>query len=284
MEEQVDVGAMRPRLRPSCDEPGTGLAFRPVRIVRTAQLLDESGAGVTVQSICNDDLSVALSSIIDKIADALGGACLARPLNPRTDGSVNCDVLTVLPPEVTCDTVPGASQRTDEAGAPITEDGRAVCVITQQVPDGITIPTDPGWYYDDFTMDVQNNCPEDRRQRIAFTAEPPSGAEVRLECFQSVGMGGGEGGASIGDFCDPATGGNCAMGSSGDGDGDGEGDALSCDPVARSCGVPCSNDSDCRGAGLIGFVCDERPLSTVSPEQFMGDDTPYNFCVNPTCG
>ena len=120
-------------------------------------------------------------------------------------------------------------------------------------------------------------------QRIAFTAQPPSGAEVRLECFQSV-QEGGEGDVVIGTFCDPATGQtqtdpprNCSEGNVG-------GVALGCDPNNRACGVPCNVDADCRGAGLVGYVCDGRPLEQVNPDQFPGNATPYNFCVNPTCG
>ena len=59
--------------------------------------------------------------------------------------------------------------------------------------------------------------------------------------------------------------------------------ALSCDINTRACGVGCASDADCRSAGLIGFVCDRRPLATVNPEQFSGNETPYEFCVNPTC-
>ncbi len=281
MEERPDPMNVT-RLLPSCNEPGTGLAFPPVRIVRVAQQLESAGAGVTVQSICNSDLSGALTSIIDKIKSALGAACLARPLNIAADGSVNCDVVAVIPAGQTCDTVPGATQRM-ENGAPIIEDGRPVCTLAQQVPTSRAPggePTGDGWFYDDFTMDVMMNCAADRQQRIAFTAQPPSGAEVRLECFQSVGMGGGTGEVQIGDFCDPndvANGANCASSN------DGAGNPLGCDPVERSCGVPCVDDSTCREAGLVGFRCDTRPLDQVDPDNFPGNATQYNFCVNPTC-
>ena len=48
-----------------------------------------------------------------------------------------------------------------------------------------------------------------------------------------------------------------------------------------TCAVPCTNDSDCRSAGLVGFVCDRRPLNEVD-ESLMSVE-PHNFCVNPTC-
>jgi hypothetical protein len=77
-------------------------------------------------------------------------------------------------------------------------------------------------------------------------------------------------------FCDPDTDTLCSTGSVG-------GSPLSCDVNTRACGVPCASDADRRGAGLVGFVCDRRPLEQVSPHEFPGDATPYEFCVNPTC-
>ncbi len=52
------------RLFPSCDEPGTGLAFPPVRIVRAASELDRRGARVSVASICTNDLSGAVDRLV----------------------------------------------------------------------------------------------------------------------------------------------------------------------------------------------------------------------------
>ena len=58
--------------------------------------------------------------------------------------------------------------------------------------------------------------------------------------------------------------------------------ALGCSAVTRACAVPCTDDSQCRGAGLVGFVCDTRPLREV--DSSLDSDEPYNFCANPTCG
>ncbi len=288
MEERVDP-AMPSRLIPSCNVPGRGVAFPPVRIVRVAQRLEALGAGVTVQSICQESFQGALQEIIRQIKSALGAACLPRRLNLEADGSVSCDVVAVMPSGMGCGDLPGASPKV-ENGAPVVEGDRPVCVLAQQVPASRTLgsppPTEPGWYYDTFTMEGQDNCetsPTNPWQRIAFTAQPPSGAEVRLECFQSV-QEGGTGAVAIGTFCDPATGQTqtdppqpCSAGNVG-------GTALGCDPNNRACGVPCGVDADCRGAGLVGYVCDTRPLEQVNPDQFPGNATPYNFCVNPTCG
>jgi len=288
MEERVDP-AMPSRLQPSCNVPGRGVAFPPVRLVRVAQRLEAAGAGVTVQSICQNSFRGALTEIIRQIKSALGAACLPRRLNLEADGSVSCDVVVVQPEGMNCDSLPGGSPQM-EGGAPVIEEGRSVCVLEQQVPTdrtaGAAPPGGSGWYYDTFTTDGQSNCepsPGAPWQRIAFTAQPPSGAEVRLECFQSV-QEGGTGDVAIGTFCDPDTGATpggamCNAGSAPDGM-----TRLGCDPNNRSCGVPCTVDAECRSAGLVGFVCDTRPLEQVNPDQFPGNANPYNFCVNPTCG
>ena len=278
MEERVDV-AMPNRLAPSCNVPGRGVAFPPVRIVQAAQQLEAAGAKVTVQSICQESFSGALTEIIRQIASALGAACLPRPLNPEADGSVNCDVVAVMPPDRPCSSFDGAEgPKLDDNGLPVVEEGnRAVCVLRPLIPDNTSLNAPPppgdGWYYDTFTEEVQENCQQfPTAQRIGFTAQPPSGAEVRLECFLSV-QGDGTTNVQIGTFCDPGTDTLCATAM---------GQSLSCDPVARSCGVQCSQDLDCRNAGLIGYVCDTRPRDVVDPSS--GSSEPYNFCVNPTCG
>ena len=287
MEEHVDP-AMPNRLIPSCNVPGLGVAFPPVRIVRVAQQLEALGAGVTVQSICQASFSNALTEVIRQIKSALGAACLPRRLNLEADGSVSCDVVALMPAGQTCAELPGSTPKM-ENGVPVVENDRPVCVLTQQVPAdrtlGAALPTAPGWVYDTFSTEGQMNCDPgggEPWQRIAFTAQPPSGAEVRLECFQSV-QETGDGVVAIGDFCDPATGLTTTGPACSDPAGALSGVALGCDPNTRACGVPCTSDATCRQAGLVGYVCDARALSEVNPEQFPGDATPHLYCLNPTC-
>ncbi len=45
---------------PSCDEPGTGLAYPPPRLLRTAQELEARGVGVGLASICRGDYAPRL--------------------------------------------------------------------------------------------------------------------------------------------------------------------------------------------------------------------------------
>jgi hypothetical protein len=287
MEERVDP-AMPNRLSPSCNEPGRGLAFPPVRIVRVAQQLEERGAGVTVQSICQSSFRGALTEIIRQIKSALGAACLPRPLNPDAEGKVSCDVIVVQPSGQSCPA--GSTPKLDSVGNPVIEGDRAVCVLEQLVasPDDRTAGREPsgtGWFYDNYTLTSQENCSrgEPVYQRIAFAGtQPVSGAEVRLECFLAVREG-SDINISIGTICDPAEpamsdANPCERAQNPERTG-----SLQCDQVQRSCGVPCTDDSVCRSAGLIGFVCDTRPLSEVDPD-LAGSSEPYNFCVNPTCG
>ena len=196
-----------------------------------------------------------------------------------------------MPEGMGCDVLDGAGEALEDSdGNPITEgeNNQAVCRLNQLVPTADQIaagspPDGRGWYYDYFTAEGEENCLEvgaTSWQRIGFTAQPPSGAEVRLECFQSV-QGGGTDEVGLGTFCDP---GPDPAARVPDVCGAATDAANLCDPVTRACGVPCDTDAQCREAGLVGFVCDTRPLEVVDEGNFGGNATPYNFCVNPTCG
>ncbi len=145
MEERVDPTMMN-RLTPSCNVEGRGFAFPPVRIVRVAQQLEAAGAGVTVQSICQESFRGALTEIIRQIKSALGAACLPRPLNVEADGRVDCDVLVLQPEGQPCNEAAGLTPKLDEAMQPITEDGRSLCVmeqLTHRRPSAAAAPTRP---------------------------------------------------------------------------------------------------------------------------------------------
>lgn len=293
MWETVDQ-SMPTQLTPSCSTD-RGVAFPPVRIVETAKGLAEKGAGVTVQSICQESFENALTEVIRQIKSALGEACLPRPLNVEGDGRVSCEVLSVMPPDTPCEGV--GQPKLDADGNPLMEASgegdnaprnRAVCVIPQLTPTSDDIssgrnPEGTGWFYDNYTDEGRENCqdaPGEPYQRIAFAGtQPPPGATVRLECFLSVqGDSTNTDEVQIGTFCDPDSGADiCAAAKDPN-----EKNPLSCDPIQRTCGVTCETDSDCREAGLIGYVCDTTPLSQLS-DDYEGNDAAYNFCVNPTC-
>jgi hypothetical protein len=232
-----------------------------------ARDLNAAGAAGVVQSICQADFSPAIDAIIAKIADVLGGACLPRELNPNDDGTVNCSVLETLAvggefPR--CDQIPGRTFVSTDA-----ETGGQICEVTQLAATGGVAPSDPGWYYDNFSMDVLERCgttPTDG-QRISFTAgnEPRTGTLVRLECLQPVQ---GSGGASVIQPDTPCTSPG-TMCTNGENIADAictlpsgvEGGTMVCDDDSRTWQVQCASDAQCQA----GFRCAE------------------GLCVNPTC-
>lgn len=292
-------------LEPSCSTMN-GIAYPPIRIVETAAGLAAQGVSVSVSSICSSTFAPAIDAIIAKIASALGGACLPRALNPEpATGRVQCEVLEVLPPAgdgviSDCTMLPGRTFVETEI-TPGTTEPRQVCRVNQvDHAPGVAPTTQPGWFYDDFTAGVMTNCSM-TPQRIAFVegvSPPATGSEIRLSCLQTVAGGGSSidtrcdadnGPANrcyVGQFCDFGAGDNCRTGTSLPA---GEGAALTCDPVGRTCGVACTNDSDCTTAGLVGFVCDPE-LNGVRADETgamlpAGADpmAQRNICVNPTC-
>jgi hypothetical protein len=147
-----------------------------------------------------------------------------------------------------------------------------------------------GWYYDNFSVEVQMECTGESRQRIAFTpdAKPPTGVTVKLECLNETQSLANNRvdllntmQPSIGDPCD--TGGStqerdeaCIVRLQG-GEVD---DDMICHPELNVCVLTCSSDADCPAA----WVCDDRPatLASTMAEGVRPNGSP--ICVNPTCG
>jgi hypothetical protein len=67
LEERVDPTMMN-RLVPSCNTPGRGIAFPPVRILRVAQGLEARGARVTVGSICQESYATSFRAFAQQLA------------------------------------------------------------------------------------------------------------------------------------------------------------------------------------------------------------------------
>lgn len=279
--ETQDVNK-RPILKPSCSAGSDGTADPPRRIVQVAKGLEDSGAAVTVKSICAPDFGPALDEVIRKIADALGGACLPRPLNPDAGNKVNCDVVEVLPEGQKCDDLKNLGRtflrvETDKD----TGTDREVCRITQlpATETGAAAPDGAGWYYEFDNSDVVATPPTDlqkrcgaHKQRVAFKSDskPQNGADLRLECLQSV-QAGDETTLDVGGFpCDANA--TCEPGKQVNGQDCPADYKLICDPLTLSWQIPCTNDSDCEP-----FTCDNVTQSRGTK------DGPPAICVNPTC-
>lgn len=72
MQERVDP-ALPSRLLPSCNVPGRGVAFAPVRLVRVAQALERTGAHVSVGSVCQESFATPIDELLDLIGRAARG-------------------------------------------------------------------------------------------------------------------------------------------------------------------------------------------------------------------
>ncbi len=278
----------------SCSS-ASGEAYPARRLVDFTQRV-----GGVVQSICQTDFGPAIDVLVNRIANALGGACLPRQLNPDADGNVDCDVLEVLPSGGTtthCADLPNpeayelarTERSVDASGSPVLHE---VCRVRQvgragagNVVGGVT----PGWVYDDGTLGAFSELAQGCTQRIAFSAlMPVTGADIRLECSQTILPASGEA-AQLGSFCDPATGlvhgssASCATGHAVAGNPA----TLACDAFDRTCQIACDDDADCVASGLLSYVCDHRDAATIFgdgmlPTGVQSTDT-HEFCVNPTC-
>jgi hypothetical protein len=75
MTEAIDTSSPTPRLMPSCNVPGRGIAFPPRRIVGAAQRIEAGGGNGMVHSICQEDYAPAVSAILERVGRSLSGAC-----------------------------------------------------------------------------------------------------------------------------------------------------------------------------------------------------------------
>lgn len=287
-------------LNPSCTRPVPGedvpsTAYPPVRIVQLAKAFGENGI---VQSICQDDFGPAMVQIINIIARQLGEVCLPRQLVRQRSGKVACNVVWELP-----QTAIGNSGTptecnlpflgpVDEGRSPTNKSGGKNCKVHQlavSVDDvrAKVAPTDPigGWFYDNYTADLDKTCKKTEPQRVAFSndAKPPIGVTVKLECLNetqklantraNLAPNQPEIGTACGmDISGAALSGDAAcvvVSTNGTQDG-----GMFCHPETNVCVRKCVSSTDCPPA----WVCDDRDTTLMST-QGRGA-----YCVNPTCG
>jgi hypothetical protein len=247
---QPQTGGTGEEPRPVCISPSGDSRAAPAR--RFLQVASAFGENGVVTSICEEEYGSALKTVIDKIAAQLGGACLPRELRP-VNGKVECDVVEIKSPTDAepCDPNKGRTQLPSR-------NGRTVCHVEQVgVNNGVLEAGKQGWYYDNFSPTVMQDC-KTNRQRIAFTenAETSPGAEARFECFQPVAPAVdqnalGRDAVNMNCGTDNAL---CAQRSNAE-------YSLIC--VAGGCQIACQNPANCPD----GWVC--------VPEG--------GYCVNPTC-
>lgn len=304
MQETIDPttnpGSGQGNLKPSCIRPVPGetapsTAYPPVRIVQLAKLFDKNGI---VQSICQDDFAPAMAAIINIIANQLTEVCLPRKLTRQANGKVACNVVWELPPTAPAGS-PTPTQCTDRPFLGPVDPGRAPinsakgnnCKVTQlPVTDNMSVlpPTGEGWFYDDFTADLQKACKQaNQKQRVAFTsnAKPPTGVTVKLECLNETQRLANTRTDLNQANVQPEIGTNCG-GEIGTTKISGDAaciitlannntlDTMFCHKDLNTCVQKCTSDTDCPPA----WVCDGRP------ESIAAGGNKGAFCVNPTCG
>ena len=257
----------------------TTKAMRPRRIAEVAQGFGENGV---IESICQENFTRAMHSIIEAISRRLGGVCLPRKLKRNAEGLVECDVVWGMPAGRGCD-LPFLRAPTPERH--LHKSGRNLCVV-DQVPVLNPLASDPeqalatgqqGWYYDDFSTERLKSCKGEPNnlQRIAFTmvttasgqatAEPPAGATVELQCLnETYGALAAEdkGIASLGFECTTVS------------------EASDCGPppmryhpMARTCVISCGSNEECPAA----WVCD------LNEKTAFAQTAGFAVCVNPIC-
>lgn len=280
VEEREDPSMSPPiRLLPSC-ETASGVAFPPRRILEVSLGLEARGALTTVQSICAGDFGAAVDRIIERIEEALRGACIPE-LATDADGRVACTVYQVLAPRGT----PGRLTECEAAG--LTRQGvlgsgaraRALCRVPQLVP-----PSDPegtpeglGFWYDDRSSTARASCAEDGGRRLAFAGLREPVGEFRVRCdHRPIG-----GVPTVETPCAGSE--ECATARAPRGDV-----ALTCEPLRAACLVPCASDADCAEAGLFSYACEQRTNAEVATELgvplgALDPSEAYGFCTNPVC-
>jgi hypothetical protein len=273
-------------MRPSCNT-ARGLAFPPRRIVEVARGFGPNGI---VQSICQQDLGPAFDAIVAMIAQQLGAVCLPRPLARSAAGVVGCDVIWELPSPGQAPT--GVPTDCGEAGWPfllpvdagtdneIARGGKRCKVAQLAVRDAAIVPTkvddvthDEGWYYDDFSEDVQQGCKTIPQQRIAFSpnAKPPTGVTVKLQCLNQAltvepTADAIEDQPMAGDFCENVqvngeilTGDAACVVRLANGSTD---SSLFCHPGLKACVTRCTSDDDCPKL----WSCDDSPATLAASD------------------
>jgi hypothetical protein len=259
-------GAERPTLLPACVAANDAGDADPAR--RMVEVAKAFGGNGVITSICEDDYGPALTTVIQRIAQQLTGACLPRQLKVNAQGLVECKVVEIKAADdmTPCMDTPGRKRQLESRT--VLKTPRIVCEMEQLPVLDRKTPSGNGWYYDTFSDAVTKEC-KVNKQRIAFSTTSPlsPGAAARVECQQTVLNGDkmplGQEAINV----------PCADDGSGNPSGNDKcklfdqpelGARLLC--VQGTCQLSCAQHIDCP----TGFVCSPAELAP-------------RYCINPTC-
>ncbi len=284
------------KVKYACDKT-FGHAYPGRRYVEVAKGIGENA---TIYSICEDDYTPALNNVINIIAKQLSAVCLPKPLVRDAIGQVKCNVVWELPnpstphsnnTPIACGGAGFQFLKVPTGGhLTTTPAGGAICIVDQLPVVSKTVPTGDGWYYDDFSTEVQTTCPKSTPQRVSFStvAKPPNGVTVKLECLNETqkvvttrtDIAQGAVVPTIGTSCEAGADGAakdalCAVPLI----NNTQDNSMFCYLKTNTCVKQCTSDLDCPPA----WVCDKRD-STLAATKSDTHPTGSFICANPTCG
>lgn len=247
---------------PTC-EPTEQAATPARRIVDTARRLEDRGASVLVQSICEASFSNAVERILSTLGTAIAPSCVSLPVERAASGLVPCQVTQTLPLTERC--ALGGSIGLDPVPLRVESDGRETCRLRQLAvtigEGGSVVEPGSGFYLDDFSTDADRCGVEDGRL-LVFTggAGLRTDVETHLDCtFDGLPPATR---VDVGSTCDPFDPSACSVSVD-------ESEAAAtrlgiegrnaslrprlfeCEPATSTCQLPCSADSDCP----VGTLC-----------------------------
>ena len=172
----------------SFDEPDT-LRFVGVSPTPAGSTLAQLAEGIAAlggvaETVALDDPEwerAVLRVVVDSVAYGHPSGCLARALERDADGRVGCTLTETLHPEAPqrCDALPGR--------VPAGTGELRRCRIAQVVSLDGTVPTEPGWYYDDASPDTRDRCGDHSTLRLTPDVEPVEGSQLKVTCVSETG-------------------------------------------------------------------------------------------------
>jgi len=263
-EDSVPLSDIRTACIPCPTCAPSELAATPARrIIDTARRLEERGASVLVQSICEPTFENAVERILSTLGTAIAPSCVAIPVRRDASGLVPCQVTQTLPLAERC--VDSDDVGLDPVPLRIETDGRETCRLRQlpvSIEDGSpTIASGAGFYLDDFSPEANRCGGEDGRLLVfAGGAGLSTDVETHLDCTYDGPPP--ETRRDVGSTCEPSDARSCALTEDEvaaalarfgieNRDAVRRPQLLECEPATSTCQLTCSRDADCP----VGTAC-----------------------------